>query len=356
MKHKHHWYFYVALVFLALLLLVGGVLLYMTVTEYRPAPVEAAQQGGQRALPGYEGQPFRIASFNTGYASLGQDADFLMDGGRGSGIADRQTVDQNMEGIGRILQKAQADIYMLQEIDQHAARTDGIDQLEAYEAYLPEFRWAYGPNFVANFVPYPIQHPIGQIHSGVATYSRFDLREASRISLPVPFAWPVRTANLKRCMLLTRMPVEGTDRELVVINFHLEAYDDGEGKIAQTEQLLQLLNEEYEKGNYVIAGGDFNQIFPEVCTDLKETSQWVPGNLDPLPQSMADWRYVYDDTVPTCRLLNQPYVPDSPLTQYYVIDGFLVSPNLEVKQVQTLDGGFQFSDHNPVVMDVCPVK
>ena len=35
-----------------------------------------------------------------------------------------------------------------------------------------------------------------------------------------------------------RVPIEGTDRELVLVNLHLEAYDDGEGKIAQTRQLL----------------------------------------------------------------------------------------------------------------------
>lgn len=47
------------------------------------------------------------------------------------------------------------------------------------------------------------------------------------------------------------------------MNLHLEAYDDGEGKEAQTAMLLQILQEEYVKGNYVIAGGDFNQSFPD---------------------------------------------------------------------------------------------
>ena len=356
MTHKHHWYFYPSLVLLVLVLLAGGLLGYMTLTEYRPAPVEAAQQGGAAQTAAYDGGAFRIASFNTGYASLGRDADFLMDGGRGSGMAERSTVEANMAGIENVLQKAQADVYILQEVDRDCAGTDGINQLEAYGAALPRHHWAYGPNFVAKFVPYPITHPFGRMDSGVVTYSRFAMREAQRISLPVPFAWPIRTANLKRCMLLTRVPIEGTERELVVINFHLEAYDDGEGKTAQTAQLLELLEEEYAKGNFVIAGGDFNQIFPEVKTDLKETSEWVPGDLDPLPESMEGWRYVYDDSVPTCRLLNQPYAPDSPMTQYYVIDGFIVSPNLEVEAVQTLDEDFRFSDHNPVVMDVRPVK
>ncbi len=31
-----------------------------------------------------------------------------------------------------------------------------------------------------------------------------------------------------------------------------------------------------------------------------------------------------------------------------VIDGFLVSPNVEIASVKTLDLGFAHSDHNPV--------
>lgn len=84
---------------------------------------------------------------------------------------------------------------------------------------------------------------------------------------------------------------------------------------------------------------------------IKPTSQWVPGYLDALPEG---WDYLYDDTTPTCRLLNQPYDPESDLTQYYVIDGFIVSPNLQVLSVETLDESFTYSDHNPVLLQVKP--
>ena len=57
--------------------------------------------------------------------------------------------------------------------------------------------------------------------------------------------------------------------------------------------------------------------------------------------------------MPTCRLLNQPYDPsDTAHTQYYVIDGFILSPNVEVKSVSTIDCGFENSDHNPVELVV----
>ena len=65
------------------------------------------------------------------------------------------------------------------------------------------------------------------------------------------------------------------------------------------------------------------------------------------------FRYAFDTAVPTCRLLNQPYNPaDTENTQYYVIDGFIVSPNVSVEAVETVDLGFENSDHNPVCMTV----
>ena len=35
-------------------------------------------------------------------------------------------------------------------------------------------------------------------------------------------------------------------------------------------------------------------------------------------------------------------------TQHYVLDGFIVSPNIEVLSVETQSLGFRYSDHNPV--------
>ena len=62
---------------------------------------------------------------------------------------------------------------------------------------------------------------------------------------------------------------------------------------------------------------------------------------------------MYDLGTPSCRLLNQPYNPsDTANTQYYVIDGFILSPNVQLEEVETLDLGFENSDHNPVRIQV----
>ena len=142
-------------------------------------------------------------------------------------------------------------------------------------------------------------------------------------------------------------------KKLAVINFHLEAYDSGEGNVAQGKRVLEIMTEEYNKGNYVIAGGDFNQSFPGTLEvfPVKNPDIWSPGIFDTslLPEG---WQLVYDGEHATCRLLNRPYDPSDPATQYFIIDGFLVSPGVEVVSVNTIDAGFEYSDHNPVRLNI----
>ena len=175
-------------------------------------------------------------------------------------------------------------------------------------------------------------------------------RGATRISLPVPFKWPVRIGNLKRALLVERLAVAGSDKELVLVNLHLEAYSSGKGRDAQMRQLVDFLKAEYEKGNYCIAGGDFNQSFPGIDSEtfrLKNKDSFIPGELSPdmLP---AGWQFATDTQTPSSRLNNIPYSGNPETTQLYVIDGYIISPNVERLSVKTADLGFRYSDHNPV--------
>ena len=329
-------------------ILAGGLIGYLTVTEYTPAHAENAQRGAVSVQQKLSGHSLRLLTLNTGYGGLGEEADFFMDGGSGVNPDDEKTVTYNMMGIECILEDADADIILLQEVDTDSSRSFGRNQWLQYEYDLKNYESRYALNYSCDYVPYPVTSPIGRMHSGLATYSRYDISSATRYSLPCPFTWPTRIANLKRCLLVTRIPIANSEQELVVINLHLEAYDDGEGKAAQTEQLLSLMREEYAKGNYVIAGGDFNQAFPGTTSryPISEDSEWKPGLLDTLS---GGWEYTYDDSAPTCRSLDAAY---SDRSQLFVIDGYIVSPNVQVDRVKTLDEGFVYTDHNPVLLEV----
>lgn len=338
--------------FLLILLLVavvavGGLLGFLTATEYKPADVEQLEiRQLSDAPPLQEGQ-LTVMSWNIGYAGLGKEQDFFMDGGSHSRPGSSELVNQYLNGIVQTIEELDPDLILLQEVDTDSSRTYGIDEATA----LARNTAVHALNYSCPFVPIPFP-PMGKINSGLLTTTDYRISEAERISLPCPFSWPLRTANLKRCLLVTRLPIAGSEKELVLVNLHLEAYDDGEGKIAQTKQLMSLLGEEYKKGNYVIAGGDFNQVFPGSLDAWpnEHPDLWSPGVLDgtELPEGFG---YAYNFGTASCRLLNQPYDPyDTENTQYYCIDGFIVSPNVDVSMVTTLDCGFVNSDHNPVLM------
>jgi len=338
----------------------GGLLGWLTAVEYKPAPVAEAERGApvdSASLHNIQsGEPITVLSWNIGYGGLGQYSDFFMDGGKNTKSADETQVRAYLDGISDSIRDNGADLVLLQEVDKNSSRTYGIDErVQLRDGMDCE---AFALNYACPFVPNPntlLIHPLGKINSGLYTMTDgLTIDKAERIALPCPFSWPLRIANLKRCLLVSYLPVDDSDKQLVLVNLHLEAYDDGEGKIAQTNQLRDFIESEYAKGNYVIAGGDFNQVFPGSLEKYPNThaENWEPGVLDEnlLP---AGWTLAYDLTTPTCRLLNQPYDPsDTVGTQYYVIDGLILSPNVELKSVETVDAGFANSDHNPVKMQV----
>jgi endonuclease/exonuclease/phosphatase family metal-dependent hydrolase len=294
------------------------------------------------------GSLLTVVSFNTGYAGLDRTQDFIMDGGKGVRPASEGIVKDNMSRMLGVLSRQNAQIVLLQEVDEDSARSFHVNQKEYYRRGLA-MNAAMAYNYKCEFVPFPWP-PFGKVASGLVTLTALDVAKAERISLPVPFEWPVRTANLKRCLLVERVPVKDTDKELVIINLHLEAYDNGEGKAAQTRQLIELMEAEVNKGNYVIAGGDFNQTFPEApAMPAVEPDGWQPGLLTALPEGLS---YVFDAETPTCRSLSKPYSGDRTATQFYVIDGFILSENLKVNHIETIDLNFQNSDHNPVLLQV----
>ena len=340
-----------AVILLAVLLLAAGLILWLTVREYKPEAVEPVAILSSDTVSALDpSEPLTVLNWNIGYAGLGAGSDFFMDGGKNVRAADKAQVLDYLSGIQSTIRAQDADVVLLQEVDVDSWRTYRIDQREALSLDAS----TSALNYACDFVPYPLP-PLNRVYSGIFTTTQgLAIDEAERIALPCPFQWPVRTANIKRCLLASYIPIEGSDRQLVAVNLHLEAYDSGEGKLAQTKMLKEFIEGEYAKGNYVIAGGDFNQIFPGGLEAYPNTHPelWIPGLLEE-DMPAEGWRFAYDLTVPSCRLLNQPYDPaDEVNTQYYVIDGYILSPNVELLSVETLDLGFADSDHNPVLLTV----
>ena len=341
---------------LILAIAAGAALGLMTAFEYRPDDTEYEVLEGKAELSPEQGKPIKIMTWNIGYGALGDNADFFMDMGKHVFTADEERVHQNLDVIEEAMLDEDADIYFLQEVDRNSDRSRRVNEVAEITKTLDEeagakYQTMFANNYKAYFVPFPIP-PIGRVDSGLYTASCFRCQRADRIKLPSPFKWPVSTVNLKRGLLVTRVRLSGSDKYLVLINLHLEAYDTGEGKIAQTKRLLKVMQQERSEGNYVVVGGDFNQTFDDVDMEAypEHEGVWMPGVLE-VSHFQPDFTPIMDNTVPTCRSLDRPYDPDDPEFQYYMIDGFIVSDNVKVKSVETRDLGFTATDHNPVVME-----
>lgn len=117
----------IAVIILAALLFI----LYLTVTEFRPADKEAATEITRSADNTVKaGDSVSILSWNIGYAGLGVGSDFFMDGGDDVASADKATVSKYLKGIDKTAynKENKADITLFQEVDQDSSRSYHIDE------------------------------------------------------------------------------------------------------------------------------------------------------------------------------------------------------------------------------------
>jgi len=341
----------------SLLIVVGAcaacaalLMLVLLVSEYKPGKIEAIDVTGQKSEKTVsEGDRIELLTFNIGYGGLDESMDSFLDGGAMNTPKSKKQVVENLDGIVKLIGEQSYDVLFLQEVDRDSRRSYHIDESELMSKALGS-TGLYAQNLRCLFVPYPFMDVVGKLNSGIQTHTKLNVQSAERIALPAAYGWPKSVFEAKRCMLIARIPVKNSGRELVLVNVQLDAYDDGSSKAVQSQLLMEFMQREYESGNYVIAGGDFNHVFPDDNLKkypLRAEAYFKPGRLtrDSLE---GEWTFASDISTPTRRLLDAPYRSNRWWAQYYVVDGFIMSPNVSLEHVETIDAGFRYSDHNPV--------
>lgn len=333
---------------LALILSVGGYVLYVLL-DYERIPDNQALTpvGGSGGVE--RGVIYTALSYNIGFAAYTPDFTFFMDGGTESRAASRESVLSVMDGIGKLARGLSADFYLFQEVDIDADRSHHVDEADILMATFPTYGSVFAYNYHSSYLFWPLTEPHGASDAGLLSLSRFSASAAVRRSLPIADTLS-KFLDLDRAYTVTRYPVEG-GRELIVYNVHTSAYGGSEEiRTAQMSMLLSDMQAEYEKGNYCLAGGDFNH-------DLSGTSVthfngesadygWAqPFPAELLPEGIR--RVLDDGSVPSCRNCDIPYSPDSFVL---TVDGFLVSENITAR-TEVVDTGFTYSDHNPVKIE-----
>ena len=288
-------------------------------------------------------------TWNIGYAGLGNNMDFFYDGGKKMRDSQKRTA-QNLKNIKEfVAHDKQVNFLLLQEVDIKSHRSHKINELNQLIDTLKQC-CSFAINYQVSFVPIPIFHPMQNVQSGIATFSRPKPSSATRYSYPGEFGLPSRLFNLKRCMLVSRYCVSNS-KELILINTHNSAFDKGSLKEQEMEFLRAFAINEYNKGNYVVIGGDWNQSPPNFSLMTFDQNYVTPSfTLRNIENSFMPngWQWAYDPSTSTNRYLNQPYKKGE--TYEGILDFFLTSPNVKVISSKTTNLNYCYSDHNPVTI------
>ena len=280
-----------------------------------------------------------------------------MDGGQESRARSEKDVINNVTGSAAAVLDAQPDFILFQEVDTNGTRSHHIDESqilkeEAQRAF-PDFLCStFAQNYDSPYLFYPFSAPHGANRSGIMTFSRYAVASALRRSLPVEQGL-MKLVDLDRCYSVNRIPLAHGDAELVLYNLHLSAYtSDGTIATSQLEMICSDMLAEYEKGNYCLAGGDFNkdllgnspEIFGIAAQEGDTWAQPIPEGV--IPEGLT---LVAPGGAASCRTASEPYQEQT--TFRLTVDGFLISENIALIRAEVIDTAYRYSDHNPVLMD-----
>ena len=340
----------IAWILLFSVLIFAGFIAYITFTDYKPDNIEVIVEKGTHNVQNLKKDTFSLINWNVGYAGLGKEMDFFYDGG--TGVRPSQELSEKyLSGVlDFIVTNDTVDFWLLQEVDVDAKRSYYVNQVDKVVEAKNGSYGVFAHNYMCQFVPIPVSDPMGYVEAGLMTFSVFAPDEAVRHAYPLIASWPNKLFLLDRCFLLNRYPLEN-GKDLVVINTHNSAYVyDSILRIEELQIIKETMLEEYGKGNYVITGGDWNQNPPGYMplgnyNGHKFKPSIVKMNTGFMP---SGWIWAYDNSAPTNRSNDKPMVVGENNTT--CLDYYLLSPNIELLDVEVIDLMFENSDHNPVYL------
>ncbi len=311
--------------------------LYLTVTEYKPKKEEIAII--KRNIHDQEEKnQYTITTYNIGYCAHDKKTNINR---INQGLIQkerREFVFDNMIAISDTITTLDSDFVLLQEVDILSARSANIDQIEYITTENLAYNATFAYNYKAKYVPFPINKPLGGTQSGLLTLSKNQILETTRYQLDGGETYPKSIFFLKRCMMINQYQVN--KKTLYIINIHLSSYDkNGLFRTEQFHDMLTYIFELYDgRKNAIIVGGDFNYLMDKSLHKL-DTPFWLETFPEELQKSK--FKHVLDSNI------NSMQSSDG---REYIIDGFIVSPNIKVLSCKTTDQGFEYSNHHPVSM------
>jgi endonuclease/exonuclease/phosphatase family metal-dependent hydrolase len=326
----------------ALILLVGYVALFVILN--RSQKTVALEVFITDSVLKQADETLTITSWNLGYGGLGAESDFVSDGGDHLLPPNKLTVDKNIAGIISTLKTFSSDVLIMQEVAAGSFLTRGGDTLGAVNDELNGRDNAFSADFTIRVAPrhYRPRHGL---------FSSVNAANAERELVPLPMEpdYIGGIAPRRYHLHVVRLPF--ARGEWAIVNLHLSAFDDDASiRLKQFRAVLEFAESEFSKGRFVVIGGDWNLELVQPgwpSTTRDEDLFWI--HPFPWEELHEGWCVAADDQTPTVRTNERPYLRNENFTT--VIDGFVVSLNVELIKVRTTDLDFQFTDHQPVTAE-----
>ena len=341
----------------ALLLVVVGYVLYLFISYHRlPDNVKLVINepvSGEELTKVQAGEEYSIVTYNLGFGAYTPDFSFFMDGGESSVAESKESVVETINGAADMVHKMEPDFVLFQEVDLDSTRSYHVNQYEMLTETFDTYISNFAVNYDSAFLFYPFHEPHGKSKSSLATFSKYEMTSGLRRSLPISTSFS-KFFDLDRCYSITRIPVEG-GKELCLYNVHLSAYGNSdEIRAGQVGMLCDDMLADYEKGNYVICGGDFNHDLKNKEFDPENEYSWAyPFPREMLPDGFELCMDVFSEKekgkMPdSARNADMEYVEGVTFT--VTLDGYIVSDNVQVILYENLHTGYLYADHDPVWM------
>ncbi len=203
------------------------------------------------------GKTYTVGTYNVGFGAYLPDYSFFMDGGKYSRCYSGESGADTIQKAAGLALQYKPDFMMFQEVDRDSTRSYHVNQEALITDIFDNYYETFAVNYDSAYLFYPFTEPIGASYSGIAMYSKYEIRESLRRSLPISTGFS-KFLDLDRCYSLNRVKVNN-GKELVLFLVHLSAYGNSdEIRQGQLNMLFQDMEEELQKGNYIICGGDFN--------------------------------------------------------------------------------------------------
>ena len=315
------------------------------------------------------GKKYSALTYNIGFGAYTPDFSFFMDGGKSSWAKSKESVLETIQGAGELAASKDPDFAMIEEVDLNSTRSYHVNEYNILKDCFPDYYYVFAQNYDSAFLFYPFTQPHGSSKSGIGLFSRYPVTSALRRSFPVSTSF-TKFFDLNRCYSISRVSVDN-GKELVIFALHMSAYGNSDAiREGQIAMLAADMQKEYEAGNYVLCGGDFNHdLKASADEENPETGKEDQSNSNS-DREYESWAYPFPrEELPehfsfcldqlskeersnlwnSARNADMEYIPGETYT--VTLDGFIISDNIECLSYENINTGYSYSDHDPVYVE-----